>query len=136
MMTLELAIQIADAAAKHAEKIGVKCAVAVADDNGWTTVAHRMEGALIPTADIARDKAWTAAAFRAPTTEIAKYGDPSRPDLGFNTANWNDRLTTIPGGLPIMQGGELIGAIGVSGGTVKQDVEICKAATREVFGAA
>lgn len=135
-LTLHLATQIADAALKRAQRVGVKCAVAVADDNGWTTVVQRMEGALIPTSDMARDKAWTAAAFRMATAEVAKFGDPSRPDYGFNTANWNDRLTTIPGGLPVLKGGRLIGAIGVAGGTLKQDVAICRYATRRELGPA
>lgn len=63
-----------------------------------------------------------------PTPEVVKFGDPSRPDLGFATENWNDRLTTIPGGQPIKNGKEVIGGIGVSGGTPEQDVIICQAA--------
>ncbi len=132
-MNLELAKKLIAAAIKKAQEMGNSCSIAVVDESGFLVALHRMDGALIPTADIARDKAWTAAAFKMPSSEIGKFGDPSRPDFGFNTQNWNDRLTTIPGGLPIKDGDDLIGAIGVAGGTPEQDVAISKAAIAAVF---
>jgi uncharacterized protein GlcG (DUF336 family) len=86
-----------------------------------------MEGAIIPSADIARDKAWTAAVFKLPSSEISRFGDSSTPGFGLNAQNWNDRLTTIAGGLPIENGGEVIGGVGVSGGIPEEDVIICQA---------
>lgn len=74
-----------------------------------------MDGAPIPSAEIARDKAWTAATFQMPSSDIIKFGNPGVPGYGFNTQNWNDRLAPIPGGVPIYYDGHLIGAIGICG---------------------
>jgi len=92
-----------------------------------------MDRAPIPTVDIARDKAWTAATFRMPTSDIVKFGDASSPGFGFNTQNWNDRITTISGGLPIKDGDNVIGGIGVSGGIPQEDVAVCQAALAAVL---
>ena len=126
-MTLDLAKKLVKAGVKEAGKNGVSCSIAVVDDNGWLVALHRMDGALIPTADIANDKAWTAAVFKMPSSEVSRFGSPSSPGAGFNTQNWNDRLTTIPGGLPVEVDGEVIGGVGVSGGTTEQDVSLCRA---------
>ena len=67
-----------------------------------------------------------------PSKDIVKFGDPSRPDAGFSRQNWNDRLTTIPGGLPVMDGSKVLGGVGVSGGTPEEDVLICEAAIRSI----
>ena len=48
----------------QAQKMGKTCSIAIVDENGWLVALHRMEGAIIPSADIARDKAWTAAVFK------------------------------------------------------------------------
>ena len=130
-INLDVAQKMIDAAIKEAQSMSILCSVAIADENGWLIALHRMDGALIPTVDIARDKAWTAAAFKMPSSEVTRFGDPSRPDFGFNTQNWNDRLTTIPGGLPIKNGSEVIGAVGVSGGTPQQDVVVSETALLE-----
>jgi uncharacterized protein GlcG (DUF336 family) len=127
-MTLDLANRMIDVAIEHAQKIGNLCTVAITDEDGSLVILHRMDGALIPTVDIARDKAWTAAVFHCPSSEIFRYGNPAAPNSGFNTSNWNDRLTSIPGGLPIMDGSEMVGGIGVSGGTPEEDVAVCQAA--------
>ncbi len=47
--------------------------------------------------------------------------------FGLNAQNWNDRLTTIPGGLPIRKGEQVIGAIGICGGVPDEDVALCQA---------
>ncbi|MCD6358566.1 MAG: heme-binding protein [Dehalococcoidia bacterium] len=126
-MTLELARKAIRIALEHTRKTGNICSIAVTDRNGVLVALHRMDGALIPTADIARDKAWTAAVFQCPSSEISRYGDPAAPNSGFNTSNWNDRITSIPGGLPIKDDSGVIGGIGVSGGTPEEDMAVCEA---------
>jgi len=120
-----MAKKMLDIGKGEAKKLGVSCSIAVVDNNGWLIALHRMDGALIPTADIAQDKAWTAAVFKMPSEAITKYGNPSSRDFGFSTQNWNDRLTTIPGGLPIEIDGKVAGGVGVCGGTPEQDVSLC-----------
>jgi len=131
-ITLDTAKKMLSAGKKEARKLGILCSIAIVDDNGWLVALHRMDGALIPTADIARDKAWTAAVFKMPSSTVGQFGNPSSPGSGFNTQNWNDRLTTIPGGLPVESDSEVIGAVGVCGGTPEQDVNVCKAAMEAI----
>jgi uncharacterized protein GlcG (DUF336 family) len=134
MMNLKLAKTILSAAVSQAKAMDKPCSAAVVDEKGWLVALHRMDGAPIPTAEIARDKAWTAAAFRIPSSQVSQLGDPNVPGYGFNTENWNERLTTLPGGLPIWKDGHLIGAIGVCGQTPKEDVLLCQKVLKNILG--
>lgn len=127
-MNLDTAKELTRAALKKAQEMNRLCSVAIVDDRGFLISLYRMKNTPIPTVDIARNKAWTAATFRMPSPDIAKFGNPSSPGYGFNTQNWNDRLTTIAGGLPVKNGDTVIGGIGVSGGTPEEDVIIGQAA--------
>jgi uncharacterized protein GlcG (DUF336 family) len=127
-MSLEIAKKMLLAGREEAQSLGILCSIAIVDENGWLVALHRMDGAPIPTVDIARDKAWTAAAFKLPSSDVSRFGNPEMSGLGLNAQNWNDRLTTIPGGLPVEDGDEVIGGVGVCGGTVQQDVAVCQSA--------
>lgn len=96
------------------------------DEWGEAIALYRMEDAPFGTAELARDKAWTAAAFKMPSSEVSKFGDPKKPHFGLPAANWNERLTTIQGGFPIESEGKVIGALGVSGGSPEDDVKVGK----------
>jgi uncharacterized protein GlcG (DUF336 family) len=133
MMNLEVAKKLLQTGIENAKEMGKVCSIALVDENGWLVALHRMDGAPIPTAEIARDKAWTAAVFRRPSSEVSAYGDPRVPGFGLNVQNWNDRLTTIPGGLPIWENNHLIGAIGVCGQTPREDVLIAKNILKDIF---
>jgi len=132
-MNIDIAKKVIKAAIQQAQEMDKLCSVAIVDDRGFLVALHRMDRAPIPTVDIARDKAWTASTFRMPSSDIGQFGDPAAPGFGLNTQNWNDRLTTIPGGLPVQDGDEVIGGVGVSGGTPEEDVAICRAALAAVF---
>ena len=131
MMNLEMAKKLLQTGMKKSKEKGTPCSIAIVDDNGWLMALHRMDGAPIPTAEMARDKAWTAATFRIPSAEVSQFGDPKVPGYGFNVQNWNERLTTIAGGMPIWDGDRFIGAIGVCGGTLEEDVTLCKKVIEE-----
>lgn len=133
-MNLEVSKKWLQAGIQKARETGMPCSIAIVDENGWLVALHRMEDAPIPTAEIARDKAWTAATFRIPSSEVSRWGDPKAPGYGFNVQNWNDRLSTIPGGFPIWENGDLIGAIGVCSLTPKEDVMLCKNILKDIFG--
>jgi uncharacterized protein GlcG (DUF336 family) len=133
MMNLEMAKNLLQTGIKKAKEMGKLCSIAIVDDHGWLVALHRMDGTPIPTAEIARDKAWTAATFRKPSAEVSQLGDPKVPGYGFNVQNWNERLTTIPGGMPILNEGRLIGAIGVCGETSKEDVITCQNILKDIF---
>jgi len=132
-MNLKLAKTILSTAISKAKETGKRCSIAIVDDHGWLVALHRMDGAPIPTAEIARDKAWTAATFRRPSAEVSQLGDPKAPGYGFNVQNWNERLTTIPGGMPILNEGRPIGAIGVCSETPKEDVILCRNILKDIF---
>jgi len=134
MMNLEMAKKILQTGVKKAKEMGKLCSIAIVDDHGWLVALHRIDGAPIPTAEIARDKAWTAATFRRPSVEVSQFGDPKVPGYGFNVQNWNERLTTIPGGLPIWKDGHVIGAIGVCSQTPREDVPFCQNVLKDFFG--
>jgi uncharacterized protein GlcG (DUF336 family) len=127
-MHFSLALRIADRAVREAEKRKLKASVTVTDSNGWPFVIHRTDGAPPATAELSRDKAWTAAAFQCPSPEINRFGRKSLPAGGINTSNWNDRVTSIAGGLPLRRGRILIGAIGVSSNSPELDVKVARAA--------
>ena len=134
MLNLEMAKNLLKTGVKKAEEMGKRCSIAIVDDHGWLVALHRMDGAPIPTAEIARDKAWTAATFRISTSEVPRFGDSRMPGYGFNVQNWNERLTTIPGGLPIWKDSHVIGAIGVCSQTPKEDVLFCQNILKDIFG--
>ena len=132
---LDRLVKIVEAVMSRAEAMGLKVSVSLSDAEGWPKVLYRMDGALYPTAELARDKAWTAAAFRMPSEDISRLGVKSLPGLGIPTSGWNERACPIPGGLPIFGAGdELTGSVGVAGGTPAQDVRIAKAALEAAAG--
>lgn len=133
VITLEMAKKMIKAAIKQAREMNILCSVAVVDHRGFLVALYRMDHAPIPTVDIARDKAWTAAAFRVASSDVAaRFGDPHNPGSGFSTQNWNDRLTTIPGGLPVKNGDKIMGGVGVSGRSPEEDVILCQAALKSL----
>jgi uncharacterized protein GlcG (DUF336 family) len=125
---LEDSVEIVEAAISKAEEMGLAVSVSLSDPEGWPVVLYRMDGALFPTAELARDKAWTAAAFRMPSSDIGRFGAKEHPGLGIPTSGWNERVCPVCGGLPIIAGEELMGAVGVSGGTTAQDARVAKSA--------
>ncbi|MDD5666914.1 MAG: heme-binding protein [Actinomycetota bacterium] len=127
---LDAYVKVVERAMDKAEELGLAVSVCLSDAEGWPRVLYRMDGAPYPTAELARDKAWTAAAFRVPSSDITGYGVKGLPGLGIPAGGWNERACSIPGGLPIFDAeGELAGSIGVAGGTTAQDVRIAKTAT-------
>lgn len=115
-----------EAAIAHAERIGVRINVAVADSGGNLAGFQRMPGAFLQSIDIAIDKAYTAAGFGFSTKDwMQLIGHDEGMKLGFSA---RPRLVVFGGGLPIRAGGALIGGIGVSGASEAQDEECARAA--------
>ncbi|MBL8458651.1 MAG: heme-binding protein [Zoogloea sp.] len=115
-----------EAAVAHAERIGVRINVAVADSGGNLAGFLRMPGAFLQSIDIAIDKAYTASGFGFSTKDWMKHiGHDEGMKLGFSA---RPRLVVFGGGLPIRADGALIGGIGVSGASEAQDEECARAA--------
>ena len=121
-LTLHGAQQIVAAAQAHASAIGVPECIAVVDPAGVLLAFARMDGARIGSIDIALTKAISAATRKRPTADEGG-GDPLFGiKLGIVA-----KITQIGGGLPITVDGQTIGAIGVSSGTVPEDLTVAEA---------
>lgn len=121
-MGLEAALRMIEAAQKKAREIGVPMVVAVVDEGGNLVALHRMDGALLVSVNIAWNKAYTAVALKLPTHELARLAQPGQPLFGIEHAD-GGRIVIFGGGVPVVHEGQVIGAIGVSGGSVEQDLE-------------
>lgn len=127
-LRLELAeaMAVADAALKKAAEIGVLEVVCVVDAGGTPIVLRRMDGARFTGPQIAWNKAFTAAGHKRSTHLFTK--PPKGPALPGNEAfgiqlTFEGRFAAFVGGFPIVMDGEVVGAVGMSGGNGKQDTE-------------
>jgi uncharacterized protein GlcG (DUF336 family) len=125
-ITLKQAKAVVNAAENKASDIGVAMNIAVVDAGNNLTAFVRQDGAWLGSIEIAQDKAFTARAFDMPTADLADTAQPGEPLYGIAVSN-NGRVIVFPGGIPLMQGDEVIGAIGVSGGEVDQDQTVAEA---------
>ena len=126
MVTLADAKRIIAAAEKKADEIGQAMNIAVVDAGG-NLVAHvRMDKAWIGSVDIAIKKAWTSRAFDIPTKELAELSQSGDQFFGIHASN-HGRVMIFAGGIPLKRGGEVVGAVGVSGGMGKQDQAVAEA---------
>jgi uncharacterized protein GlcG (DUF336 family) len=125
-ISFELAQRMVDKAVAKARELGVTENVAILDDGGNLKTFSRMDGAPIPTIEMAQNKAYTAL-LGVSTQEFFNFihGDASLL-AGIPTLS---RMAAWGGGFPIKVNGEVIGAIGVSGApTVQNDVDCARAA--------
>ncbi len=126
MITLEEAQRILSAAEEKARQMGQPMNIAVMDAGRNLVAFHRMDGAWVASTDIAIDKAFTSAGRGLTTRKIGEMAQPGQPLFGINTTN-GGRIVIFAGGVPLTRDGEVIGAIGVSGGTVDEDEEVAEA---------
>ena len=119
---LERAKLVVAAAEAEARKRNWKMNIAVVDTNGEPVMFERMEGAQIASGSISIGKARTAARFRR---ESRAFYNAFETGHGY-IATLDPTLVASPGGIPLVENGKIIGAIGCSGGTGDQDALICK----------
>jgi uncharacterized protein GlcG (DUF336 family) len=101
--------------------------IAVVDEWGELLLLYRMDEAPYGTLELARDKAWTAAAFRTFSENASKfYGGH------VSNVNWNERVTPIPGGVAFAVKGSFAGALGVSGNDPETDKEVAVEALKKL----
>jgi uncharacterized protein GlcG (DUF336 family) len=125
-ITAEFAQQLIDSAEQKAVTDGKPMVIAVVDREGTLKAFVRMDGAPLLSVEIAQNKAYTAAAFGLATHawfDFIKGDEPLR--LGIVHT---ERLVTFGGGFPIVVDGEVVGAIGVSGGHYTDDMAVAQAA--------
>lgn len=128
------------AAEAKAAAMGLKENIAVVDDGGHLVAFVRMDGARPASGYTAMTKATTAATFRRPTGPLASGMAEADPLLNLSlqnaAASSGGKLTTLKGGVPIVIDGQVIGAVGVGGGTGEQDAEVASAGAAAVVSAA
>ncbi|NKF08642.1 heme-binding protein [Clostridium gasigenes] len=126
-LSLEIVKEMAKAAEEKAASINVPVIFAAVDAGANLMLVHRMEDAFITSVDIAINKAYTAACLKQGSHEIAGCVQPGQSLYGLQLTN-NCRIVPFGGGLPIIIDGQVVGAVGVSGGTVEEDMSIAQAA--------
>ena len=129
-ITLDEALKLITAARKQAEKIGVPMVIAVVDAGGNLVAQQRMDNALLVSVDISRNKAYTAVAIKIPTHELAEAAQPGQPLFGIHNAD-NGRIVIFGGGFPLEADQEVVGGIGVSGGSVQEDIRCAEEALKQ-----
>jgi len=130
-ITLDAAQGVVDAARQKAGQIGVPMNIAVVDEGNNLMAFARMEGAWLGSIDISQGKAYTARAFDMATQDLAPLCQPGQPLFGIQASN-QGHLVIFPGGIPLVANGAVVGAVGVSGGTVEQDQEVAAAGAAAV----
>ena len=138
-MSASITLQEAHAAIAGAEKrateIGVPMNIAVVDAGNNLTAFSRQDGAWLGSIEIAQNKAFTARAFDMPTADLAEPTQPGGPLYGIEVSN-GGQVVVFPGGIPLMRGDTIVGAVGVSGGQVDQDQTVAEAAVAAYEAAA
>jgi uncharacterized protein GlcG (DUF336 family) len=133
-LDLAVARRLIDAAENEAREQGFVLAFAVVDAGGHLVALSRMDGAPWITPEVALGKAWTAAAYGAPS---AAQGDKAKDLVAFAGAIstvTHGRYTPQIGGLPIAVDGEVVGGIGASGAAGHEDEAVVRAALERVLG--
>ncbi len=126
MINLETARRLIAAAEKKAAEIGQPMNIAIADAGG-NLVAHvRMDGAWMGSIDISIKKAWTSRAFDIATKDLAEHSQSGQQFFGIHASN-GGKVMIFAGGIPLRQDGQVVGAIGVSGGSGEQDHAVAEA---------
>lgn len=125
-LTLEDARRVIAAAEQRAVEIGQPMNIAVVDGGG-NLVAHvRQDGAWIGSIDISMSKAWTSRAFDISTGDLGANAQPGQQFFGIHTTN-GGRVAIFAGGVPLTRDGQVVGAVGVSGGSGEQDQTVADA---------
>jgi glc operon protein GlcG len=123
-----------DAALGHAEALGQAFNIAVTDAAGSLLAFARMDGAFAISGTIAQDKAWTVAGFGGVATDDF-YRAISGEDAVREGIAQRGRVAAFGGGVPIVVAGEVVGAVGASGGSADQDKSVAAAGAAAVAAA-
>jgi len=126
-LTLDDAKAMIDAAEATAVSLGIAYNIAVVDAGGRLIAFVRQDGALIGSIDLAIHKAVTARIFDKTTAYLGALAQPGSQLYGIQSGNAGE-VVIFGGGVPVVLGGQVIGAVGTSAGTVEQDVSVAEAA--------
>lgn len=125
-VSADVAESILAAAEEKATEIEVPMCIAVFDDGANLVAFRRMDDALLASIDIAQNKAYSAVSLKMPTHELANASQPNESLFGIHSTN-DDRIVIFGGGYPLRVDGDVVGAVGVSGGAVEEDRTVAEA---------
>ncbi len=128
-MGLELALKLIKRGEEMAAELQIPMVITVVDEGGNMVAMHRMDNSLLASISISYSKAYTAAALRSSTEEAAGTILPGESLYGLQQTH-PGRFCIFGGGIPIMAKRRCIGGLGVSGGTVEQDIAVAKYAAQ------
>jgi glc operon protein GlcG len=128
-LTSEGALKLLHAAVAKAAEMKVPQCISIVDAGGHLLAFARMDGAFVQSIDTSLMKAMTAASYGVPTGDVE-----AGIDLKLAIATQGKRIN-LPGGLPVIVDGHVIGAIGVGSGTGEQDKQVANAALGALVGA-
>ncbi|HZZ46666.1 MAG TPA: heme-binding protein [Pseudonocardia sp.] len=131
-LTHAQARRILDAGIAKAEEIGQPMNIAVVDAGGHLVAFGRMDGAIKASIDISTRKAVTSVLMNAPTAALMKIAQPGGELYGLEQLAGG--LVLFGGGIPLHAGDQMVGAVGVSAGSVEQDVAVATAAADAFTG--
>jgi len=131
-LTFAEAQEILAAGLAKAEQIGQPMNIAVVDAGGHLLAFGRQDGAIRASIDISQRKALTSILMNMPTAALAKLVLPGAELYGLEQLAGG--MVPFGGGLPIHRGDDLVGAVGVSAGSVEQDVAVAEAAAAAFRG--
>ncbi len=115
------ALLIAGAREKALE-IGMPMCIAITDESGVLIAFERMDGGKTTSVVIAQDKSFTGSAARKATHDYNAVNTPGSMAFGIHTEH-GGRISSVGGGLPVYDGEDVIGGIGISSGTPQQDLD-------------
>ncbi|MBQ2968728.1 MAG: heme-binding protein [Clostridia bacterium] len=119
-ISLALAKTVADKIQDKAKELGVNAVIAICDKGANPILVHSMDDAYIASYDIAVNKAFTCASLKMSTKTLSGLAQPGKSLYGIQFTN-QGKIVIFGGGEPLEVNGEVIGGLGVSGGSEEQD---------------
>ena len=129
MDLLSLSKNVAAQVESQATKAKVPVAVSVVDVHGNVVLQHRMNGAPLFSLELSERKAYTSALIRMRTADLVPMVQPGQPLYPLLMVS-GGRYSAMGGGVPLVDDGEVIAGVGVSGGTTEQDIAIVETALK------
>ena len=133
MINLKDARQVIAAAEAKAHELSQPMNIAVVDAGGNLVSHVRMDGAWIGSIDVSINKAFTARAFDISTAQLSENSQPGQQFYGIQNSN-HGRIMIFAGGVPLRRNGQVVGAIGVSGGSGSQDQAVATSGASAIQG--
>ncbi|WP_230867197.1 GlcG/HbpS family heme-binding protein [Iocasia frigidifontis] len=128
IISLSMAEKIIEECIVMAKKINIPMVIAVIGFDGQLICLKKMDEALPISIELAPKKAYTAYALKMSTAKLANLAGPEGELYGLENSCSN--IVIFGGGIPLISQGKMIGAVGVSGGNVEQDIQVAEAGVK------